>query len=103
AESGFEGEGHVSRALLSTGERRGLLALFDGEALTESALALVPADATLAGVARFDAARAMRLVFDALGGIEPRDAREAEQWIEGTIDRWFDLDLRDDLLAHLGD
>ena len=103
AESGLEGEGHVVRALLSTGERRGLLALFDGEVLTPSTLALVPADATLAGVARLDAARALRLVFDAFDEIEPRDARAAERWIDESVDRLFDLDLRDDLLAHLGD
>lgn len=103
AESGLEGNGYTSRTMLGTsGEPSGALKLLVGKPLVAADLAVVPGDATLAGVLRCDPRRVFAALRDAIGKLSPGDLDDLDRGIE-QLEAMLGVSFQDDLLAHLGD
>lgn len=100
SETGLEGNRFVSRTHLETGERKGLLGFVDGAPLGAADLATIPGDADMALTTRLSPMAILERVI----GVVPEEEREA---MERQVFEGFKLatgvDLKDGLLAHMGD
>lgn len=103
SESGLEGDGFVSRVMLASKERRGVLALCAGRPLEATDLAVVPADASFALAARVSPAKAWTTLLQVVGGFSPRGREEMEREVVEGMERRTGVRLVEDLLAHCGD
>ena len=98
--TGLEGEGFVSRSLLATdGDPQGIFALAAGEPLTAADLSVIPQDAVFAGALRLDLTSVLDMAMLISKQAGERDVEMGVAEIEQTLD----IDLRNDLLAPLGD
>lgn len=83
--------------------RKGLAAMLDGgEPLSEGAMKLVPRTAALAGGGKLDLAGLHDAIMAGVAEVEPETAERAEAMGE-RITEGMGFDIRDDLLAGLGD
>jgi hypothetical protein len=99
----------VEKGMLSTFRvntprpHEGLMSLFDGQALTDADLAVVPADADLALVANIEPVK----VFEQLRrGVGIAAGDEGVQEFDANVlafEKMLEISLKDDLLASLGD
>jgi len=101
SESGLEGDGFVSRSRLVTGSRKGVLGLFDGAPLGAADLATLPQDADLAFTTRLAPDALLNRVLAMAPDDQAREMME-RQMMEG-VRLAVGLDLRKDILAHMGD
>jgi hypothetical protein len=103
AVTGLDGEGIVSKTLVSTdGQSRGLLTLLDGPGIKAANLKHIPSDAMFASSVSLDAAR----TFDTIDGLVrelggPFAAREWEENLRGLEDA-TGIKLKEDLLSAIG-
>lgn len=101
--SGLNRNGAVSKARLDIeGRPTGLLELLPAKPLTLDDLKIVPQDATMAWVLRFDAAEAYQQVLKLMTAIDPRQAQQFQANLAGG-EQQLGLRLVDDLLKPLGD
>ncbi|QDU93889.1 DUF1559 family PulG-like putative transporter [Lignipirellula cremea] len=101
--SGLDAEGFVTRACIDApGEPTGLLKVFSGAALTDADLAVVPADAPAALAFKLDTVELFDLVTTMMGNVGGPAADQVPAMREGFQEA-FQADIRDDVLASLGD
>jgi hypothetical protein len=102
ATTGFQDRLYVTRAFVETrGARTGVLGLLDGEALDESLLQNIPADAGLVAAGRFDLAKLLEAVRNAIFVTQPNSAGDFEQGLK-FINMLVGADLENDLLKSMG-
>jgi hypothetical protein len=99
----FDGADWSAQALIGMGEQRtGLLGFFDSHPLSDEAYKLIPANATWAGVSRFDGTRFLDDMRNAAAQADPR----GQQQFDAGLRQFFaftGVDLKNDLLASMGD
>ncbi len=101
--TGLDQEGIVSRTLVGiAGEPQGLLAALIGGQLTADDLAPVPGDATIAMVAKLDAATLFNTILAVADKVEPGTGDEILGGL-GEMEEELGINLREDILAPLGD
>jgi hypothetical protein len=83
------------------GEPKGLLAMLPTKPLTLDELKVVPADATMAWVARLDAAGTYQKIRDLVKALDPGNT-DFDQGV-ASFEQMTGLSLADDLLKPLGD
>lgn len=84
------------------GEYQGLLKLLDGVPLTADDFKNIPGTAGFAAVGRLDGAAVFDAALKIIGEIEPRAVEETNEGL-GEFKEETGLDLRDDILAAVGD
>ena len=103
AVSGLDGDGIVTRVLVGIeGEPAGLLSAALSKPLSAADLAPIPRDANFALAARVDAARVLETALQIAGKIEPQAPEEFNANLK-QAERQLGVDLRQDVLASLGD
>jgi len=101
--SGLDEEGSVSRVTLKMdGAADGAWKVFAGRELTAADFAGVPADATFAAVASFDAAKIFAEVMKSLDKFQPGASKEVLKEV-GRAEEQLGFRIREDLLEGLGD
>ena len=101
--SGMTAEGVSSATWLGfSGEPRGVFAAGEGKPLAAADFAIVPPDAIMAQVVKFDMAATLEQVLDGIGKVEPRAAADARGGLE-QFRAVVGLDLQKHLLEPLGD
>ena len=100
---GFDGKDWGTHAFIEApAPRSGLLAGLDAQPISDAALRVIPASATVAGVGRLDLARLFDGLRDAVNKLDPNGGREMEDGI-GQLNEMLGMDVRQDLLGSLGD
>ena len=100
---GFDGKDWLDEAFVSApAPRKGLLRLMDDKPVTEEAIELIPKTATLAGVARCDAAQCLDVFRSFVGDVD-NDARDAVDAVLKQASEAAGVNLEEDLLKGLGD
>lgn len=101
--TGFDGKDWGEHLFVAApGPRKGLLSLLDGEPISDAAYAMIPQSATLAGLARFDAAKVVTVLRQVAGDIDPNAGEQLSEMLKMLNDQ-VKVDLQKDLLAALGD
>jgi prepilin-type processing-associated H-X9-DG protein len=100
---GFDGKDWGTKAFAEApAPRQGLLAGLDAKPVSDDALRVIPASATLAGVARADLAGLFDGIRTAVHQLDDKGGREMENGIKQLNDL-LGLDIRQDVLGALGD
>ena len=100
---GFDGKDWVDQAFVAApAPRKGLLRLMDDKPITDEAIQLIPRTATLAGVARCDAAQCLDVLREFVGNVDP-DARQQLDAALKQASETAGVNLEQDLLKGLGD
>jgi prepilin-type processing-associated H-X9-DG protein len=100
---GFDGKDWGAHAFIEApAPRQGLLAGFDAKPVSDEALRVIPAGATLAGVTRLDLAGLFDGIRNAIPQLDAKAGRDVEKAI-GQVNALLGMDLRQDVLAALGD
>lgn len=101
--SGFDGKEWMDHAFLAAPEpRTGLVALANPAPLSEGALKSIPMTATLAGATKFDVAKLIAGLREAVVSVEPRAAQDIDRAF-AEASKAIGMDVQKDLLATLGD
>jgi len=101
--SGMTEEGVSSATWLGfTGEPRGIFARGRGKPLAAGDFAMIPSDAIMAQVVKFDAAATLEQLLDGIDAVVPRATTDARTALEQSR-AVAGLDLEADLLRPLGD
>jgi len=99
----FDGADWSAQAFVGMGEQRtGLLGFLDSHPLSDDAYKLIPANATWAGVARFDGTRFLDDMRNAAAQADPRGQQQFDTGLRQFF-AFTGVDLKNDLLASLGD
>lgn len=100
--TGLDEKGYVSKTLIAMHEKpAGIMAMLPSKPLEPSAVAHIPADATLATAVNMDATDVYQKMRAMVGQIEPRAAAGFAEF-EQEFQRELGFRLQEDLLAHLG-
>ncbi len=102
-ENGLEGDGFASRSVLTTTGRKGIFSFIDDRGLTDSDLAIVPRDTAFATITRLSIPKLIEQSLRMFAKAQPREVAALEQHTLGPLRDLLGLDLRHDLIAHLGD
>ena len=103
AESGLEGDGFVSRMQMTVPQPDGLLGELRGKPLSQDDLALIPNDASLALAVRGRQNRLVEMGLHFSHMLAGRDPRGEWQQVLDRFSRQMEMELVDDLLAHIDD
>ena len=101
--AGLDKRGFVSRTRIGIdGNATGILKILQTDGLAKSDVAMIPEDALVAGVVRFDASKLLDGWLEIAGEIDPGSVDELEAWI-GQMEQALGLEIREDVLKSLGD
>lgn len=100
---GFDGKDWVTEGFVGApAPRQGLLALMDGEPVSEEALKLIPQDVTLASVCRLDFAKAIARARTSVNAVDAEWGQTVDQ-VVAMGNQWAGIDIERDLFASLGE
>ena len=100
---GFDGKDWGTQMFIDAPvPRKGLLAMLEAGPLSDDILKAVPATATLAGVSRFDPAKLVDEIRDAIQQVDENAAAKFDQGMD-QASAFMGFDVRKDFLGALGD
>jgi len=101
--TGLDKEGFLGRTVLELEDgSRGIFALADAEPLTADDLAPIPADSTAAFALQLDGQKVLDIVQQVAREADPATAKKIDDGLK-MINQMIGLDLREEVLASLGD
>ena len=101
--SGFDGKDWSDQVFIAApGPRTGLLTLLDPAPISDAAFASIPNTATVAGVAKFDAAKFVETIRGIATDIDPNAGAQIDEGLK-MIGEQLKMDIRRDFLQALGD
>jgi hypothetical protein len=101
--SGFDGKDWSDQIFIAApGQRTGLLTLLDPAPISDAAFAAIPSTATVAGVAKFDAAKFVDTIRGIATDIDPNAGAQIDEGLK-QLDEALKMDVRRDFLQALGD
>jgi hypothetical protein len=101
--SGFDGKDWTDQVFIAApGPRTGLLTLLDPAPISDAAFAAIPQTATVAGVAKFDAAKFVDTIRGIATDIDPNAGAQIDEGLK-QIGEALKMDIRRDFLQALGD
>jgi len=101
--TGLDDTGCISRTQVAVdGDLKGLLSAFTAQPLTKRHLTAVPKDATIALVARLDAAKSYKEFLEIAGRLEPQGQQEMLGLVR-QMEAGLKVKIQEDILQSLGD
>jgi hypothetical protein len=99
---GLDDEGILTRSLLSTTAKEGVVKFFSDQGLTADDLTRIPQDVVNCGVMRLDPSVVFDNALEIVGNIDPQAAAALQQSLT-QVSRMIQADIRKQILAGFGD